>query len=274
VNTTGNGGFTLPDHFMSAYTQFTMAMPSYGYPYFKGTGNPYLATMALAPGGGQLTETKTFTFNPGLASSNSAYPYATATPVPGYIRIKPGANAFGGPLPFVNDTFYTGLQAAPGGGYYQFSWYLNQDGRVTKDGTFNGYGWSVGTHTSLETPSGAPVQHGMIAKILTFLAHTGTATINKPPPLVGMYTFSVGEDNRNLANGTGTLQVVRPAIGIMYTTDQVPPPRDGTSAINSFRESFAGFRKLSLTFLPEPGQVALFGMGIVSLAFMARRKLR
>src|SRR3990172_2247454 len=104
-------GFTLRQNAFYQSTTFSATFP--GYPYFIAYGGQGLGGPAGPFAANALTDTVT------LLPTNSQYPYVTATPRAGFIRMKPGPNGFGGPLPVHKDFAYRGLIAGSVG-YYDF----------------------------------------------------------------------------------------------------------------------------------------------------------
>ena len=266
--------FTIPDKAMSASFSFTANFP--GYPYFKGYAKAFQAGgPAFAPG---VAPPSPVTF----MLPNSTYPYAPLSTASGFMRLKPGANRFGGRAPLVRDIQYSGLLSASTG-FYDFNfdaYYVFGDvsrGPNTSWGT-HGWGFGTATHQSLTTGmvvdgTGPLVQAGSVGRALTAIWMTGTATFSASNPQE--YSIRIGLDNRT-ASGMGTIQLVQPLHSYVYTVLEVPPPRDGTGTILNLRAGSGSMNVLTVNMLPEPGQLSLLAAGALGLGglFVAHRRRR
>lgn len=257
-------GFTIPSKALVGGYSFTATLT--GYPYFKGDASRYV---------GHVTGLKAnaFTATETLTPTNSNYPYVALSPPTGFIRMKPGPNGFGGPAPMVRNTIYSGQFAGVTGNYDFFMDYHIRQGEV--QGGIELWGYSFATHTFLTTGGTAmlPIQAGAVMKGMEAIAITGTVTLSGPVQPVASYMVVTGVDNRDAA-GLGTIQVISPRLTNIYSVSPVPPPYpDGTANVLSLKSDWASVTGIEITMLPEPGALALLGIGIGALGLIWRKKM-
>ena len=269
-------GFTVPDKAFSAMGSgsFVSVFPT--YPFFS-----YVATFSNGPGllgPSALAPNTTIT----MLASNSQYPYLTASPAPGFVRLKAGPNGFGGPMKMVQRrvTNFTKIPLVGGlsQGVASVSW---AGGSALGGQKIIGGGW--GQHTSLTTGGGNPVAFAAATVVRPrAIAMTGTVTISNPVGAATTYSVQTGMDSR-VASSTafaGSIQLV--AARQLYNYDvtvPVPigvPPGDGSGTVNSLVFGGTSVMKASLNFLPvpEPATTSLLASGVLALAGLAMKRRR
>ena len=108
-------------------------------------------------------------------------------------------------------------------------------------------------------------------------AFTGTVTISQPDQQAGLqYILASAQDNRTAAGKNGTIQVITASLTHNYNVTPLPPPFDGTATATALRNNLLNGRLSTFDFIdaPEPGQIALIGMGVVGLAGVWRMRRR
>lgn len=254
-------GFTVPDQAFAGSFSFSGAFT--GYPFFEGyvevNGGP------ASFNAGALTNTYT------VAGNDTAYPNAPATPPPGWMRMKPGPNGFGGNMPIHRNDTYDALVSVTVG-LSAVDIYLDYDYGVPGVDISGSYGgWSKGEHTFL-TSMGVPQQRAAVYKVQGVIGMTGTATVSAPLAQAE-YEISTAMDNRNAAGTTGMIQVMTPRLMNLYyvvPNAQGNPPLDGTGTVTALGSDWSTKAIYELTFLPEPGQWTLLGIGIAGLVGIIR----
>lgn len=138
-------------------------------------------------------------------------------------------------------------------------------------------GASTAVHTFLTTGttgtggSSAPVSNIKLFKAWGGFAMTGAVTLSNPAPNAATYTIITAMDSRNTAGTSGTIQLVTPRILYGYGIAGPPPaPQDGTGTVTGLQTGVVGANHTTLNFLPEPGQIALLGIGILGLMGISR----
>ncbi len=262
-------GFTIPANAFSGMFAFSSTSPQ--YPFFagdvsvmNGQAGPFAANA--------LTNTVTINF-----SAPAQYPFLSLSPPAGFMRLRPGPNGFGGPMPIHRNDAYTALALASTGLYdvdVQVDYdYGNAIGSSDVSGSYAW--WSAGQHTFLTTGGSAmaPIQFGQVGGGRGAIAFTGTATVSAPLG-TAEYEIHTAMDNRNAAGTMGTIQLVTPRVTYGYSVAQIPPPLDGTATLVSLNNDYSTAAIAELTFLPEPGQLAMLGSGILALCGASRMRRR
>jgi hypothetical protein len=220
--------------------------------------------------------------------TNSQYPFSTASPPQAVVRVKPGPNGFGGPLPIVQLSNYSGVKQGAGGtGSSNFVFiFAGPGGTWGSLPTQNkpaGYSFA----TNVQTPS---LMDARIAKHHPAVWAV-TGTISASEPLAGAATFNIktGMDERNAAGTSGVIQLVSSRTFTAYTVTPSPPPAStacveavpgdgscdpGSATITGFIGGHAGIFKTRLQVTPEPGTLALVAVGALGLVGMRRLRDR
>ena len=139
--------------------------------------------------------------------------------------------------------------------------YLNSGGPLATSPTLAGilYTYNLTNMTS---------KGGVIALEPNIWAFTGTLTVSQPDPAAGsQYIVRTAMDNRTPAGASGTIQVISASLTHNYSVTPLPPPFDGTATATAYKNGLLSGRRTTFDFIPapEPGQMALIGMGIVGL---------
>ena len=102
------------------------------------------------------------------------------------------------------------------------------------------------------------------------------AHVLQPDALVVQYFVVTAMDDRTPAGASGTIQVVSATLMHNYEVNPLPPPADGTNTVTKYTNALARTQRTTFEFIPapEPGQIALIGVGIVGLAGIAARSMR
>jgi hypothetical protein len=265
-------GFTLPAGVFSK-TGSTYTGTFAGYPYFKQVyDRRNLAGVAYVGGAVSGTVTRTG------ASLPQVYPSSGAITVPpGFIRVKGGT--FGGTLPMSRATTYTGTFAATTGySDFGFFWGLGDPGHRIAAAII---GATSGRNTrpiiiSTAMNQTIPNKNGgaIWAQPVQVKFKTGTITISNPSPFEATYATGTGMDDRTPNGQSGTIQLIAARKSAAYITTVLPPPGDGTSAIQNQRSGAGSIDTLNLTFMPEPTQAALLAAGVLGLGVLLRMRRR
>ena len=202
----------------------------------------------------------------------------------GTFVITPGVSRFGGTMRFFTGPqhYYSGLAERPSAGKYAtYRWNAirtqSNNGNPPTRNTIGGhqslgqtlsYGSTQLVHTTLQTTSGNPVryQYWGFSTILPWT--TGMVTVRQPNgPYANSPTSLVatGSDTRTrTASGglTGMLSLVQPFLYHNYPT--------ASGSASAAPTHLAFLRRLTLTFLPEPGGGALLTVGFVGIGILYR----
>ena len=204
----------------------------------------------------------------------------------GTMKITPGVNRFGGTMRFYfapNAYYYQG-KAYLSPGYAHYRWNAvrtktnngnsstrNQHGYAYTDpqrGPVSGipqtytYGSTQQTHTSLQTASGQPVKYQFWAFSSIVPWTTGMVEVDQS---LGYYVTALqatGSDNRSAAGLSGTLSLVQPLQFHNYRTSA------GEAHTSPYHTSW--IRQARIGFLPEPGAIALLGVGLLGVGGLYR----
>jgi len=208
----------------------------------------------------------------------------------GTLMQSPGAKKFGGSAhllaPALFDVFLT---SSVQGGFANLIGTAMAPAAPPFKSAVEPRGYTFRLNTSPAFP--VPV-YGTIQSIQGGIYATGAATHMKTNP-VTTTTMVSGSHMLNPTNLTGTISVVVPRMSYTNVTcrdffDDVAPGSqtsgspdglcdyDGSTvvAFNSVLQDLGGYREIKLTFLPEPGSIAMVGAGILALAGAARLRRR
>jgi len=202
------------------------------------------------------------------------------------MKITPGVNRFGGTMRFYfapNAYYYEG-KAALSPGYATYRWNAvrtktnngngstrNQHGYASTDpqrGPVSGiartytYGSTQQTHTSLQTPGGEFVKYQFWAFSSIVPWTTGMVEVDQS---LGYYVTALnatGYDTRTPSGLNGTLSLVQPLQFHNYRTAA------GEANTSPYHTSWV--RQARLGFLPEPGAIALLGVGLLGVGGLYR----
>lgn len=268
--------YHIPGYPTATRTYSMYNLMGYFYP-----NNPYAATTTTTVYG--VTST---------TKSGNNYAFDRA----GKMVITPGVNRFGGTMRifFGPDYNYHGLAVALGGsGYADYRWnairarsnagtgtggafgpnapYRNSRGYASSDpqslGQAQSYGSTQQTHTAFTTGGGLPLKYQFWAFSTLVPFSTGMAVITQqeaPDTTVATWT---GSDNRTPAGMSGMISLVQPLQFHNYRESV-----GGGAVLSPYHTAW--MRRVQITLLPEPGAVALLGIGIVAMGglYRARKK--
>lgn len=251
----GKGSFTIPATLYASTGSFTS---SYGaYPYFVGIFDRRNFGGSIKPGNWTPSAVKTF------YDDDTQYP-AAPTPAPGKLVANVGPNGMAGPNVFRNSTYYYFQYNTISGGFFvgtaviDFSAYGGPLSTNPTDAGFNYSGSPTGTYM-------AGVLIWMEPNIWAF---TGTLEVSQPDAGSAQYFMTTAMDNRTSMGASGTIQVVSAALFHNYTTTPTKPPLDSSAQVDTYRNALVAARRTEFQFIPapEPGQLALIGVGVAGLA--------
>jgi len=246
------------------YSYFNLA----GYFYKSNTYAPSSTTTLMGP----------------TSTTRSANNYAFSRG--GNIKVTPGVNRFGGTMRmyFAPGAYYYEGKAIQSVGYATYRWnavrtktnngngstrnihgYAYSDPQV---GPVSGvpqtytYGSTQQTHTSLQTTGGEFVKYQFWAFSSIVPWTTGMVEVYQS---LGYYVTTLaatGSDNRTAAGLNGTLSLVQPLQFHNYRTSA------GEVTTSPYHTSW--IRQAKLNFLPEPGAIALLGVGLLGVGGLYR----
>lgn len=212
----------------------------------------------------------------------------------GYIRITPGANRFGGTMRFFFGAgyYYKGQAERPSPGsyaYYRWNAIRTQSNAGTGTGGAFGpnppmrntmmgpqtqgqtatYGSTYLKHSTLQTTLGAFLTYQFWGFSTIVPWTTGRVTVHQSlgPFTTATHIVATGYDTRAVTSGgglTGKLSLVQPFLYHNYSAAGTP----GASTHLAF------MRRLTLTFLPEPGAALLLSAGLVGIGVLYRARSR
>ena len=202
----------------------------------------------------------------------------------GTFVITPGVNRFGGTMRFFTGPshYYRGWAERPSAGQYAtYRWNAirtqSNNGNPPTRNTITGqqslgqsltYGSTHLEHMTLETASGNPVRYQYWGFSTIVPWTTGMASVrqpNGPYPSSPTSLVATGSDTRTrTASGglTGMLSLVQPFLYHNYST--ASGPTSGAPVHLAF------MRRLTLTFLPEPGAGVLLAAGFLGIVILYR----
>ena len=288
VGTDGDSVF-IPSGALSSNVSYTFTLPSTyhipGYP----TATRYYSYFNL-PGyfynnnPNAVTTTTTLVGPVTTARSNNNYAFSRG----GSIKITPGVNKFGGTMRFWFEPggyFYKG-KAALSPGYASYKWNAVRTRTNNGNGAtrpYHGYastdpqlppvagvaqtytyGSTQQTHTTLQTPSGQPVKYQFWAFSSIVPWTTGMAEVYQS---LGYYITNLtatGYDNRTPSGLSGQLSLVQPLQFHNYRTAA------GEATTSPYHTSW--IRQAVMTFVPEPGAIALMGVGLLGVGGLYRAR--
>ena len=239
-----------------------------GYFYKSNSNAPTTTTTLMGP----TTTTR----------SNNNYAFSRG----GSIKITPGVNRFGGTMRFYfapGGYFYKG-KAALSPGFASYKWNAvrtktnngngstrNTHGYASTDpqrGPVSGvpntytYGSTQQTHTTLQTPGGEFVKYQFWAFSSIVPWTTGKAEVYQSLGYYKTTLTATGYDNRTSQGLSGQLSLVQPLQFHNYRTAA------GEATTAPYHTSW--IRQAVMTFLPEPGAMALLGVGILGVGGLYR----
>ncbi len=270
--------FAIPSNaFDGGSFSYTAAFP--GYPYFKAYRDRWMTAGAFAKSF-KVPGTSYTIMRPNVIAT-SQYPNALpTTPNAGLIRVKAGPQGFGGFWGVRDEGFIIGTLASlgGGGGYSDFYFRGLTGGAVA--GLPNGIDNAGPTQTlccqfsRINNQTNPTQTAGLIGVHVGGVGHiTGTVTVSGP---IGGYATVVtytGMDGRTGMGTNGTLSMVAPTLVMNYTLAN-QPTFDQTTLVTGLNTESPGVVKTTLTFLPEPSQVAMLAAGSVGLLGLVRLQRR
>jgi hypothetical protein len=204
------------------------------------------------------------------------YPTLPTTMRAGFIRVLPGPKGFGGQVRWNITKVYTFDYVSSLG-----TLHLSMHPDHNPAGNFDHGGSPLGAQGPTDNPCcrsyplGYPPttypQYVYSAALATIRGPwlTGMLTVGAPQGAVSTTTTQTGVDARSAPFLTGVISMVTPR-------NQYVWQKDGAGNLLSLRSNFGVIHALELTFLPEPGQLAMLASGIFGLlglqSFRRRRR--
>lgn len=208
----------------------------------------------------------------------------------GTLMQSPGAKKFGGTALNLRPSFFQLFATSSGqGGFANITGTAMAPNVPPVKSAVQDRGYLIRLNTSPAFP--IPV-YTSLQSIQGGIYATGTGTHMKTNP-VSTTTSVMGSNMLNPTNLTGTISVVVPRLSYNNITcrdffDDVAPGLQTTGspdglcdydgltlvAFNGTNADIGGYREIKLTFLPEPGSIAMVGAGILALAGAARLRRR
>lgn len=263
--TASGANFTIPTKIFSAMGSFSAtAAPT--FPYFKGAFTRFNRAGTLMAGNWTPNAVLTFIDN------DTQYPIASTVPG-GLVRAKVGPKGMAGPVPIFERTAYE-FTLVSGTNVFDAvaNVTLDMGGPGSSNPRIGGFESNVNQDPLVGTSNGNVVM--MEPNIWAF---TGTVTVSQPPPLgVTTYFVKTAMDDRTAAGASGTIQVVSAFLAHQYNVTSLPVPQDGSATVDSYKSGTGRAQLTTFTLLPvpEPGQLALLGVGALGLAGFWMRRAR
>ena len=266
---TGTGVFTVPaGQFTIPPYSFTATFP--GYPFFGATATISNQTGSFKTG---------YFAKGGMASitvNTTASPLLAAAPRSGMFKVTYGPNGLGGVMPVtVTDTYFGVVNGQLGDYDFGLSFYRDR-GRTQGWKPNVGIGILTATNTNLTTSSyntgGTPttLMGASIWASTRMPFFTGMVQNFAPQGLsVTTSTYTAADSRTPTYHMGGNISLVSP--NQIYAYVAFPSP---TGVIQLQRGNFSSSDSLKLTFLPEPGRLALLGAGVFGLVALYRMRRR
>lgn len=283
-----NPGFSIASNvFDGGSFSYTAAFP--GYPYFKAYRDRFMTSGAF-DAAFKLPNTSYTVMRPNTAA-NTQYPNALPTnPALGFMRVKAGPKGFGGFWGANDGGTITGTAVSLGGGGGFSDFFFKPPPYGSVAGLAKGLDHAGGKNNQASLPTTSIPQtlccqysnitnqtntsqmRGKMGVHLANVGHiTGTITVSGPTGYATLITY-MGADARTSMGLNGTISMVAPALIFNHSLSNVPS-FDGTTQVVSLDVGGPGAVVTSLTFLPEPTQIALLASGVLGL-FGLRRTFR
>lgn len=263
----------------------------YGYPtissmrqqIYTDQGGALVKSHAGAPAG------LTTLMASGVATTSCVEPGSCFASHPGTLTVNPGARKFGGSAKFLRTSIGSGLATSTVGGNrtVMFTAQNTPNPQVKSNAYVRLNFTAMNTSPAFPTPSYQTNQFVIGATYTTgtvMARHTIGATSTET---------GTGSFNLNGTNNTGTISVVVPRLAFENTRcqDQFDTPAaapqtsgsadgfcdtDGTTAVSYLGTPSASSSAtaITLTFLPEPTQIAMLAAGVLSLAGAGAQRRR
>lgn len=261
--TNGGADFTVPSKIFSVMYSFAFTAPP-TFPNVSVTVTRYNKSGTLMAGNWTPNAIMTFT------DPDTQYPFVTATPPTGFVRANVGPQGLAGPLPRRLFSFYDFTLVNPGVGVTLAEAIVSGTTGGPLSNNRGQLGYFFGTNQTNMTEMGTI---GFMEP--NIWAFTGTVTVSQPGPFYDQYIVLTGMDDRT-AGGAGKIQVVSGALVHSYNMTPLPPPQDETGTPTDYLSGTGFAHKTEFEFLPvpEPGQIALLGMGVLGLASIGMKMRR
>jgi hypothetical protein len=260
ASVTASGDFTIPAKAFARATSYTFTLlPVYPYVFIKITQSNH----AGAFGDSYFTPSVPVT----ATATNAQVPRRGQTPRVGFMRLVPGSKGFGGQMPMDLTRTYDFLLATSLGTLQAFATTIHQSFGGAPLGFWDPIGKTPGGLCCISYPTTSPAAY-FTAKGGTFVGPwiTGMATVYNPHGAAITTTSKTGVDARS-AFDTGVISLVTPKNSYVYQGD-------GGGTVTFLRDGFAYIQAVEITFMPEPGQMALLTSGFLGLLALSRLRRR
>ena len=254
------GNISIPASQFSTYIK-TGPTSFVGYPNFTGyRSRTQSGTANFYKGYRGLSTTMTYPANTTLD------PKDTGGPREGMVRIKAGPNGFGGEMAFRDYGYFNATVVQPIGYITNVRLEFDRDRGTAFHFNQELVPMGTGTHSTLKTTMGGPLVINSPGFSTGFGFVTGTITVTEKIGGTTEFKTITATDNRTVKGINGTISLVSPHQ--IWTYNAI-----GT-VVQQIRFAFSSYSRLSLNFLPEPGRLALLGVGLLGLLSLHRLRRR
>ena len=282
---TGPRGFTIANKAVDAGVISYTAMFT-GYPYFKGTRTRYMTNGDFSRS--FKVPSATYSIMRPNTLVGTQYPNALpSTPAPAYMKVQVGANGFGGFWGVYDGGTLTGVLnslAGGGGGYSDFFFRPSPAGAVAglgrgldhDGGANNAYASNPQTrccqYSLIDNQTFPSLTAGILGVRMHGFGHvTGMVTVSGAIGAFATKKTYTGVDGRTASGLLGSISMVAPGLIVQYTM-AVQPTFDQATTVNTLNAEAPDITISNLTFLPEPSQAVLLGVGILGIGALRGRR--